>query len=153
MSDYRPCRECRDWNRCLLTESERHWFGYQHIRFCQHHIFFLLKYEDIIRGKAWPSSDEALGGSSNQQLSDAAWVSVSLLLAELGVRLEKIRPSLKGERLSDQCKLRDRIEYLTDDAKDALYYIRGGKRKETPFNVWVATRRYRKYNMAKFAHS
>ena len=151
MSDFRPCLKCEDWKRCLLTESERHWFGYQHIRFCKHHVFFLLKYEDVIRGRAWPTSDEALGGSSNQTLSEAAWVKVSLLLAEMDVRLDKIRPSLKGELLRNECKLpeKDKLEYLSDDAKDALYYVVGANRKETPFTMWLAVNRYRKYNRVK----
>ena len=155
MSDYRPCRECQDWKRCLLTESEKHWFGYQHITFCKHHIFFLLKYEDDIRGRAWPSSDEALGGSSNQTLSDAAWVSVSLLLAELGARLDTICPSLEGELLRDQCKLRDRVEYLSDDAKAALYYISGPDRRLTPFKTWrrINRFRYEKRNKVKIGQS
>ena len=153
MSDFRPCLKCEDWKRCLLTESERHWFGYQHIRFCKHHVFFLLKYEDVIRGRAWPTSDEALGGSSNQTLSEAAWVKVSLLLAEMDVRLDKIRPSLKGELLRNECKLheKDKLEYLSDDAKDALYYVAGANRKETPFTMWLAVNRYRKYNRVKIS--
>jgi len=151
VSDFRPCLKCEDWKRCLLTESERHWFGYQHIRFCKHHVFFLLKYEDVLRGRAWPTSDEALGGSSNQTLSEAAWAKVSLLLAEIDERLDKIRPSLKGELLRNECKLpeKDRIEYLSDDAKDALYYVAGANRKETPFTMWLAVNRYRKYNKVK----
>ena len=153
MSDFRPCRECKDWNNCLLTEGEKDWFGYHHIRFCKHHVFFLLKYEDVIRGKAWPTDDEALGGSGTQALNDAAWASVSILLAELEVRLEKIKPSLKGELLRDQCKLRDRIEYLSNDAKDALYYVIGAKRKNIPFTVWLAKKRYRKYTLAKNVRS
>jgi len=150
LSDFRPCRECRDWDRCLLTESEKHWFGYQHIRFCKHHVFFLLKNRDIIRGRAWPNSDEALGGSSTQTLSDAAWVSVSLLLAELDTRLDKT--SIKGELLAEQCVTREKMAYLSAHAKEALLYISGWRRKETPFNVWLATRRYRKYNRPQKVH-
>ena len=149
MTDFRPCRECRDWNGCLLTESERHWFGYQHIRFCKHHVFFLLKYEEIIRGRAWPTDEEALGGRGCQALSDATWVSASVVLAELDARLDRIRPSLKGELLRNECKTRDRIEYLSDDAKDALYYVSGIKRKGTPFTAWLAKRRYKKYTPLK----
>ena len=149
MSDFRPCRECRDWKRCLLTESEKHWFGYQHIRFCKHHVFFLLKYEDVIRGRAWPTSDEALGSGSRQLLSDAAWVSVSLLLAELYERID--RTGLKGELLTEQCKQRDSIDYLSDNAKHALYYICGDKRKTMSFTDWLRKWRERhgKRDMAK----
>ena len=139
MTSFRPCRECRDWNTCLLTDSEKHWFSYRDIRFCPHHIFFLLKYENIIRGRAWPVEEQAPGGSSSQYLNDAAWVSVSVVLAEVDARLDKT--GLKGEVLRSQCKeeARDRIEYLSDSAKDALYYI-SGNRKATSFSKWVAKR-------------
>jgi len=146
VSDFRPCRECKDWSTCLLTENEKHWFGYRHIRFCKHHVFFLLKYEDVMRGRTWPTDDEALGSSGNWALSEAGWVKVSTLLAELDERLDKIRPSLKGELLRNECKVRDRIDYLSDDAKDALYYVVGSRRKDTPFTVWVRMKRYRKRN-------
>ena len=150
MSDFRPCRECRDWKHCLLTDNEKHWFGYQHIRFCKHHVFFLLKYEDDIRSRAWPTDDEALGGSGTRTLTDAAWVKVSLLLAELDERLSKT--GLKGKLLSSECKQLDRkIEYLSKEARDALYYISGDNRKNTSFTDWLRMRRFRyeKRNIAK----
>jgi len=111
-------------------------------------VFFLLKYEDDIRGRAWPTSDEALGGSSTRVVSDAVWVSVSLMLAELDTRLSKIYPSLKGNLLRSECKdpKKDKLQYLSDDAKDALYYV-AGKRKDTPFTVWLAKQRYKKYTL------
>jgi len=145
VSDFRPCRECKDWNTCLLTESEKHWFGYEHITFCPQHIFFLLRYEYDIRGRAWPVDDE-VGSGGSRRIGEASWVKVSLILAELDDRLSKIYPSLKGELLRSECKdpNKDKIEYLSDGAKDALYYV-AGKRKDTPFTVWLAKKRYKKY--------
>ena len=156
MSDFRPCRQCRHWDNCLLTEGEKHWFGYQHIRFCKHHIFFLLKYEHDIRGRAWPTSGEGLGGGTSQRVSDAAWVSVSLLLAELDQRLS--RTGLKGKLLASECKDPDldNLEYLSPESKDALYYIAGDRRKAVSFTDWLRIRRFRCYgkrNMGKIAQS
>ena len=148
VSDFRPCLKCEDWKRCLLTESEKDWFGYQHIKYCPQQIFWLLKYEEIIRGHRWPlPNDMAPGGMSSITLSDAAFVSVSVILAELDYRLDKT--SLKGELLIEQCKNREKLEYLSDNAKDALYYVAGANRKETPFTMWLAVNRYRKYNRVK----
>jgi hypothetical protein len=130
-----------------LTESEKDWFGYQNIRFCPQHIFWLLKYEDIIRGRRWPIPDNTVpGGIGGQVLSEAAFSKVSLILAELYDRLGKT--GIKGELLASQCKedKREKMEYLSDNAKDALYYVAGGNRKDTPFTVWLAVNRYRKYN-------
>ena len=69
-------------------------------------------------------------------------------MAEIEQRLE--RTHLKGEILRAQCKEWDpkendfrikRMEYLSDNAKDALYYVSGDKRRATSFTVWLAKRR------------
>ena len=158
MSDVRPCRECRDWRNCLLTSSEREWFGYQHIRFCPIQIFWLLRYEDILRGRAWPVPDDsAPGGMGSKTLSEADFVLSSTLLAELDDRLNQVKPNIVGEKLRDECKIRDKVEYLSDEARDALYYIVGSNRSEVPFyiktrhrktsfRVWKAMNRYRNDN-------
>lgn len=145
MGSFRPCRDCRDWNTCLLTDEEKYWFGYKDITFCKYHVFFLLRYEDDIRGRSWPIFGETLGGGSNRQLNDADWVSVSVILAELDTRLSKT--GIKGELLRAQCKepKRDRVEYLSDNAKDALFYV-CGKRKSTSFTDWVRMRHFRYEN-------
>jgi len=110
----------------------------------------------VIRARAWPSSDDALGGRTRMQLSDAAWVSVSLLLAELYERIE--RTGVKGELLVEQCHNKEKyekVEYLSESAKDALYYVCGDKRKAMSFMDWLRKRRERheKRDMAKSTHS
>lgn len=155
MSIFRPCRECRDWARCLLTESEKEFFDASDCwRFCPLHVFFLLKYENVLRGHQWPVVDENTGGTTNRVVSDAVFVKASLLLAELYQRLD--RTGIKGELLAEQCKVREKVEYLSDNAKDALYYVSGDKRKDSGFTLWLARRRYRedkKYPHAKIAAS
>ncbi len=142
MSDFRPCRDCKDWGTCLLTESEREWFGFQHVRYCPVQVFFLLRYDDIIRGHAWPVPDDtAPGGMSSKVLGEGEFVKVSLILADLDERIAKTR--LKGEVLREQCKNREKVEYLGDNAKDALYYVIGDNPRGTSFTVWLAKRRKR----------
>jgi len=145
MSDFRPCRECKDWNNCLLTEGEKDWFGYHHIRYCPQQVFWLLKYDDIIRGHRWPIPDDTvLGGMGGQTLKGAAFTKVSDVLAEIDRRLTPTGD--KGDILREQCKNRDKLQYLSDKAKDALYYVVGDNPRATPFTVWVRMKRYRKRN-------
>ena len=137
-----------------MTESEKDWFGYQDIRFCPQHVFWLLKYERIIRGKRWPVPDNTtLGGMGGQVLSEATFTKVSLILAELYARLASA--GTKGELLSSQCKEleRDKLQYLDDKVKDVLYYVAGDKRKQTSFNDWLKVRRYRKGNMPQMCRT
>ena len=150
MSDFRPCKDCKDWRKCPLTESEKEYFGYQDIRFCSQQVFFLLKYGEIMRGQRWPEPDDsAPGGMSVKFISEATWAKVSLLLAELDERLDRTR--LKGDLLREQCQNREKMEYLSDDAKDALYYASGFKRRTMSFVDWLRKRRERheKRDMAK----
>jgi len=112
-----------------------------------------------MRGRAWPIDDEALG-SGSQVLSEASWTKVSLVLAELDARLDKFPPSLKGELLRSECKDPKKfgIDDLSNNAKDALYYL-VGERKATRFVVWLAKReerirkRYKKYTLVKNVRS
>lgn len=150
MSDFRPCRECRDWSKCLLTETEKTWFGYQDIRFCIHHIFWVLKYEDVIRGRRWPMPDDSTPGTT-RVLPEAAFVKVSVILAEVGERLD--RTGWKGRLLKEEAKNREKMMYLSDDARDALYYVSGANRKDTPFRVWRSKKRYQNDNRVKIAQS
>ena len=154
MSDFRPCRECKSWRQCLLTESEKEFFNASDCwRFCPLHIFFLFRYEDVLRGHQWPVVDENTGGMTNRAVSEAGFVKASLLLAELYQRIE--RTGLKGELLIEQCKVREKVEYLSDNAKDALFYVSGDKRKTMSFVDWLRKRRERhgKRDMAKIGQS
>ena len=150
MNDERPCNDCRDWRTCSLNEAERLWFGYRHLRFCPAQIFWLLRHENMIRGGKWPAPDYADPmGTSSTGLPEGAFVKASTALAEIYARLAKTGD--KGDILAAQCKEmeRERWEWLGDKAKAALFYVSGRDRKQTPFSVWQAKRRYRNYTPRK----
>jgi hypothetical protein len=147
MSDFRPCRECKDWDICLLTESEKDWFGYKDIRYCPQQIFWLLKYRELIMGHRWPvAPDAAPGGPSSTLLSDAVFVSVSTVLAELDTRLSKT--GWRGKLLAEECINRDKMLYLSDEAKHALYYVAIGKGRK--FSDWLKDRQHYRKHRPKF---
>ena len=120
------------------------------------HVFFLLRYESVLRGHQWPVLDENTGHMANRVVSDAVFVKASLLLAELYQRIEKTGD--KGDVLAAECKVPEKvkIEYLSGKAKDALFYVAGDKRKKVSFTDWLRIRRFRCYgkrNMGKIAQS
>jgi hypothetical protein len=140
-----PCLICRDYRKCPLTEKEKEAFEYWQIHWCSQQAFWLLKYAEMIHEGKWPvANTTAPGGMSGKVLTEAAFVKVVLLIAELDYRLAKT--GWRGRLLAEQAINREKMMYLDDDAKDALYYISGRSRKDTEFNVWLAMRRYRKYN-------
>ena len=94
-----------------------------------------------MRGYGWPTIEEAMGATGGRIASEASFVAVTDAMAELDSRLDQIKPNLSGEVLREQCKRREKVEYLSDEARNALYYVAGANRRKTKFSVWMAKRR------------
>ena len=138
-----PCLVCTDYKSCPLNENEKESFEYWQIRWCPQQVFWLLKYADIIHEGRWPVADTtALGGMSGKVLTEAAFTKAALLIAELDYRLAKT--GWRGQLLIEQCINREKMLYLSDDVKDALYYVAGWNRKDRDFTAWLKDRRYRR---------
>ena len=137
MSEHEDCRRCRDWKGCPGKE----WFGYHEIRWCPQQVFWLLKYADILHTGEWPVPDATVaGGMRGKSITEAAFVKVILVIAELDSRLSKT--SWRGRLLAEECKNREMMVFLSNDAKDALYYVVGWRRKDRNFSGWLKDRRY-----------
>ena len=133
------CRECKEWKGCPGKE----WYHYGEICWCPQQVFWLLKFEEIIHQGEWPAPDAtAPGGMSGKTLTEAAFVKVILIIAELDCRIEQA--GWRGKVLVGECYKLEKMMYLSDDAKDALYYVAGWKRKDTNFSQWRRQKRYRK---------
>jgi len=137
-----PCLICTDYRQCPLTEKEKESFEYWQIRWCSQQNFWLLKYAELIHKGQWPVADAtAPEGMSGKVLTEAASAKASLLIAELGERLSKT--GWRGRLLAEQAINREKMHYLDDDAKDALYYVSGWRRKGRNLSSWLKDRRYR----------
>ena len=79
---------------------------------------------------------------SGKVLTEAAFAKGARLIAELDYRLAKT--GWRGRLLAEECVNRKKMRYLDDDAKDALYYISGRRRKDRDFWKWRKDRRYHK---------
>ena len=139
------CRECKRWKDCPTPDLE--WYSYGDIRWCPYQVFFLLRYEEYLSVGIWPTPESTCEAPKKTISHDAHYVNSMIVMAELHSRLEKT--GLKGALLREQCKLREKVLYLSDPAKDALYYCTGWRRKATDFTTWLAIRRYKKYNRPK----
>jgi len=139
VSEHEDCRKCRDWKGCPGKE----WFGYHEIRWCVQQVFWILKYADILHEGQWPAPDAtAPGGMRGKSVTEAAFAKVVLVIAELDSRLSKT--GWRGRLLAEECKNREMMMFLSNDAKDALYYVVGRGRRELPFNDWRKQRNYRR---------
>lgn len=143
MSDL-GCRNCKDWKSCPgnSMDAVEMWFGYQDICWCSLQVFWLLKYADILHVGEWPVPDATSpGGMHGKRMTGAAFTKVILIIAEVDCRLK--RTGLMGKLLAEQAKNRDRMDDLDGDAKSALYYISGWRRKEMSFSAWRKQKKYR----------
>lgn len=137
MAEY-DCRSCKMWKGC----KGKAWYDFGEIHWCPQQNFWLLKYADILHQGEWPTPDAtAPGGMSGKPVSGAAFTRVVLVIAELDMRLSKT--GWRGRLLAEECKNRYEMDDLSHDAKDALYYVAGWRRKEMDFNEWRKKRRYR----------
>jgi hypothetical protein len=80
-------------------------------------------------------------------IAEARFARAVLVIAELDKRL--VRTGLRGELLAEQCINRERMEYLSDDAREALYYVSGWQRKPSPFRVWRNNRKQYRNSLQK----
>ena len=136
------CRSCKGWKDC--PDAGRDWFSYGEIRWCPYQVFFLLKWAEYLEIGIWPTPESTCESPKKTISKDAQYVNAAVVMAELRCRLEKT--GLKGSLLAEECKNREKMLYLSDSAKDALYYVAGWRRKDTNFTTWLAVKRYKKYN-------
>jgi hypothetical protein len=74
--------------------------------------------------------------------TEALFAKAILIIAELDQRLA--RTGLRGELLAEQCVNREKMDYLGDNARDALYYVAGWRRKPRSFSQWLSDRKYQR---------
>jgi len=73
--------------------------------------------------------------------AEAKFVKPETVIAEIETRLE--RTGWRGKLLQEECINREKMMYLSDEAKAALYYVSGWKRKQMDFRSWRKQRRHR----------
>lgn len=149
MSSIGNCRECHDWRGC----PGKDWYGYHEIRWCPQQIFWVLKYEPYFHAGEWPAADATADPGTHHHVvkTEAAFVKASLIIGELDARLAGT--GWRGRLLVEECYKRDKMLYLSDDAKSALHYIAGPNRKTRDFRVWRADRAYRRRSDKKIVIS
>lgn len=133
------CRHCRKWGGC----PGKDWYSFADIRFCVQQVFWLLKYAYMLRQGVWPSPESVLeaGIRGRQMIAEGRFAKAVLVMAEIDKRLA--RTGLRGEVLAEQCINREKMDYLSDNARDALYYVAGWKRRRMSFYQWQWQRRRR----------
>jgi hypothetical protein len=136
------CRECKRWKDCPTPDLE--WFSYGDIKWCKYQVFFLLKYARYLHAGIWPTPESTCETPKRQVSHDAQYVNSAIVIAELDYRLAKTGD--KGDILAAECRDPEveKVDYLSDKAKDALYYVAGWRRKGMSFTNWLKDRKYKR---------
>jgi len=131
------CRKCRDWKGCPGKE----FFTYPEIQFCIHQMVWLIKNAEVMRKGDWPAEPDDNVGT--QQFTDeATFTKAVLIIAEVDSRLEETGDA--GKHLVDVLMAGVETYNLSQNPRDALYYISGWNRKRISFNKWRWQRDHRK---------
>jgi len=134
----KECQKCKDYRDC----DGKPWFHYGEIRFCPLQILWVIENSETLRS-SWPVSPD---GSSYTDLtlksaykSEAYFVKPGGILGEVNLRLA--RTGIHGKLLRAQVLAG--YDELSQESKDALMFVKGWRRKHSPFRSWLRQRRYR----------
>ena len=139
------CRHCKTWGDCPGLS----WYSYADVCWCVQQVFWLLKYAETLREGRWPAPDATCDPRIRGKMmsTEATFTKAIRIMAEVDSRLQ--RTGWRGRLLAEQCINREKMMYLDDDAKDALYYVSGWSRKALPFEAWRKQRKYRQKDYQK----
>jgi len=134
------CRDCKDYRECTAPPD---WFHYGEIRWCVYQVIWIIKHAWILRAGRWPKNPDSVDDNAGQRRikTEGNFVPSITILAEVKIRLE--RTGIHGKLLVAQIEAGRDFETLDRDARDALLYIKGYKRKRMSFNHWKRQRNYR----------
>lgn len=147
----KPCGKCRDWSNCPGHE----WYAMHEIRFCRVQVIWLVT-QFFSCGKdglelerdSWPSNVYVSGytdapKTSHSVNSHAGFEKPMQLVGELEHRL--LKTGKDGRLLVLEVHVRNVCDTtgreLSRDARAALGYCSGWKRKRQSYNQWLAEKK------------
>ena len=133
------CRDCKDYRECISPPG---WFHYGQIRWCPYQVIWIITYSDTLRAGRWPKDPDNQDDNAGQRKinTEGTFVKPIIILSEVESRLA--RTGIQGKLLLAQVEAGRTFEILDRDAKDALLYVKGFKRKRMSFSAWKKKRRY-----------
>lgn len=143
------CRNCKKEKLYKECTGGKAWYSYEDIWFCEFQMLWLISHIGELSLQKWPQNplenqDVEMPVNTRRMPNVAYFIKPSTILAELMWRLR--RTGKDGETLMDEVLKAGIVsrELLSRHAQSALDYITGWRRKETPFSVWKAKKKYNK---------
>lgn len=136
------CQSCRNSEGCIGKE----FYTPAEIRFCRYQVLWLLDNRGTLSVGRWPSNPD---GSNyfdipgKPKIKAKAYFEIPCsILAEVLFRLN--RTGKDGTILLKSIKAGETFGELCYEARSALYYCSGWRRKHQSYSQWLADRRYKK---------
>lgn len=150
---YKPCRDdeknrrCSDWSDC----RGHAFYTPQEITYCRYQIqwliYNLVGYRDghyYTEADTWPSEQRDSGYDNtpiqHSVRATAGFQKIREITGDVISRLE--RTGKDGQILYLECRAAGDIVQFSQDARNALHYISGWKRKRLSFGAWLKQRNY-----------
>ncbi len=125
----------------------KEWYGPKEIQYCVHQIMWIIYNLPDLREGIYPRDPRVTGytdpfGKSNVRNQTASHVIPCEIAAELRVRVSQC--GVEGKLLLAETLLGQSFGCLSPEARTALYYCCGRRRKSTSYRQWIALRTQRK---------
>jgi len=152
--DYRECPSLRkdDYGKYTIKGQGKDWYHYGEIRWCPFQVMWILdpKNRSLLRWGNWPKDPDGSDDNSGQRIikTEATFTKPILILAEVKIRLE--RTGKDGKILVAQIEADYDFNSLDRDARDALMYVKGFRRKKDNFVKWKKERKYRRKHTKRY---
>lgn len=121
------------------------WFPVSEIKYCRPQVFWIIENLETLNDGLWPIEGVEtgyIGMDSMQVSSDAGFVTVAIIYADITSRLSACRSD--GDTLKHEIQIlgAEYYDQLSQCARDALNYCSGWKKKGN-YAQWMANRRQR----------
>ena len=126
----KDCRDCKSWKDC---NGKSDGYSYSDIRWCVYQCLWIIEHADALRTGDWETTDDNVG--SRNRPSEGNFVKAVSVLAELEVRLKET--GADGLKLWKQVSEGREFKYLSPLARQALFYVKGWRRKRMSYRRWV----------------
>lgn len=152
----KDCRKCKSYKDCeghfYIVESKAgkeyvSWYHYAEIRFCPFQILWIILNAETL-GQSWPPNPDGSSytdsGIKTGYASEAYYAKPVGILGEVNARLA--RTGIHGKLL--RAEVLAGLD-LSQEAKSALHYCKGWRRKRMSYWRWLRHRRYQGKKLTK----
>lgn len=146
MSDFRPCRDCKDYRECEAEADCRKcrdyrqcigkdWYDSADIRWCPYQVMWILEHRETLKGGEWPEDNTNSPNSQTNVRTQASFEKCIDTIAEVEERLKKT--GWQAELLITQVEDGRTFDTLSKGAREVLMYVKGFRRKRIGFRKWL----------------